>query len=497
MRGMMSRTRLLRLIVCIVVPAVALWAWSASPVLGQDADALQAEAAPDAEADPTTESAEAPEQIQSWLRDQLPEVLKEGGFIGVEYWQWLGLFILVLTGLVLDLIVRMLLRLVTVRIMLHQKAEADRKVVIKAMRPIGGLAAAVLWVLVLRMDVLVLPAEIQRILLGAAKVFAALVGTLAAWRITDLVSDILAAKAARTETKIDDVVVPLVRKTIKIFIVIFGSIYVADSLQFNIWPVVASLGLGSLAFAFAAKDTVENFFGSVAVLLDRPFHIGDWVVVGDTEGIVEEIGFRSTRIRTFYNSLVTVPNATLVRATVDNYGARRYRRWKTYVGVQYDTPPDKLVAFCEGIRELVRCHPYTRKDYFQVYLNEFGPSSLNILLYIFHEVPDWSTELRERERMFLDIVRLADQLGVHFAFPTQTIHLYQEQHDQPHAPAASPGAEAEDDAARRGVRTVQQLIASQPWQQDKPGPVTFTDGPTRIDDKGDTPDRVDTESRET
>ena len=116
---------------------------------------------------------------------------------------------------------------------------------------------------------------------------------------------------------------------------------------------------------------------------------------------------------------------------------------------------------------------------------------------IFHEVPDWSTELRERERMFLDIVRLADQLGVQFAFPTQTIHLYQEQHGQPHTPAAAPGVNTEGEAARRGVRTVQQMIANQPWQQDKPGPVTFTDGPTRIDDQGDVSDRVDTESRET
>ncbi len=175
-----------------------------------------------------------------------------------------------------------------------------------------------------------------------------------------------------------------------------------------------------------------------------------------------------------------MPNSNLVRAAVDNYGRRQYRRWKTYLGVQYDTPPDKLVAFTEGIRELVRSHPYTRKDYFQVYLNQFGPASLDILLYIFHEVPDWSTELRERERMFLDIVRLADQLGVQFAFPTQTVHLYREEHAEHEIQSPTPQGETERDAATAGIRVAQMLIAKQPWQTEKPGAVEFRPGPTPL-----------------
>jgi len=203
----------------------------------------------------------------------------------------------------------------------------------------------------------------------------------------------------------------MVAKAAKIFAVAVGIVYGAQALNLPIVPLLGSLGIGSLAFAFAAKDTVENFFGSIAVIADRPFEVGDWVEIGDVEGTIENLGLRSTRIRTFYTPLVTVPNATLVRAVVDNYGARKYRRWKTTVGIQYDTPPERIVAFTEGIRELVRTHPYTRKDYFQVYLNDFDDSSLNILLYVFFEVPDWSTELRERERLFLDIIRLADRIA--------------------------------------------------------------------------------------
>jgi MscS family membrane protein len=204
---------------------------------------------------------------------------------------------------------------------------------------------------------------------------------------------------------------------------VVGVLFVAQNLNVNVTSLVAGLGIGGLAFALAAKDTVENLFGSFTVLMDRPFQIGDWVVIGELEGTVEELGLRSTRIRTFYNSVITVPNSRLVHTAVDNLGARRYRRVKCMISVQYDTPPERLDAFCEGIRELIRRHPYTRKDYYLVYFNEFADSSLNILLYAFHETPDWPTELRERHRLFTDVVRLAQRLGIEFAFPTRTLHL--------------------------------------------------------------------------
>jgi MscS family membrane protein len=296
---------------------------------------------------------------------------------------------------------------------------------------------------------------------------------ISAWRTVDLVAEYLTARASRTTTKMDDVLIPLVRKTLKIFIVAFGLIYVADAFNIPTTPLLGMITALSLGFSFAAKDTVENFFGSVSVLFDRPFDVGDWVVVGDIEGIVEEVGFRSTRIRTFYNSQVTMPNANLVRATVDNYGRRRYRRWKTTVSLTYDTPAEKLVAFTEGIRELVRKHPYTRKDYYQVWMNEFGAHSLDVLLYVFHEVPDWQTELRERERLFLDIVRLAEHVGVEFAFPTQTIHLKQGE-PEPRPEAGHIPTRFTDRRARvNGIRAARDVVANQDWVTDKPPPYTF------------------------
>ena len=418
-------------------------------------------------------------EAESWLRGQMPDSLKRNTFLTVEYWQWLALLVLIFVGVAIDHLSRLLIGSFAKGMIRRRGAEADPEHMRRFVLPVGRLLMAVFWLSTLWL--LDLPGVAYPIIHGAARVFAVLATAWAIWRLTDLVVDALLRKAAQTDTKFDDVVYPMVRTTIRIFIVLFTFIYGGLALNINVWPAVTALGIGGIGFAFAAKDTLENFFGSATVLIDRPFGVGDWVVIGDVEGTVEQIGFRSTRLRTFYNSLITVPNANLVRAAVDNYGARRYRRWKCNVGVQYDTPPEKLVAFCEGIRELVRTHPYTRKDYFQVWLNQFGPSSLDVLIYVFYETPDWSTELRERERLMLDMMRLANKLGVEFAFPTQTVHLYKEQAGTPHTPAVSPGAMTDRRAMVEGIRTVHDLVANQPWQANKPGPVQYKFGPTKLD----------------
>jgi MscS family membrane protein len=351
------------------------------------------------------------------------------------------------------------------------QGDADEARIGDAVRALGLFAGALVWLVLFR--ALVLEGTVREVAAAAVGVYVVFTGTLAAWRFIDVAGDVLLHMARRTDTKYDDILIPLLRKTAKVFVIAFGVIYGAQNLQIDIVPLITGLGIGGLAFAFAAKDTVENFFGSVAVILDRPFEEGDWVVIDDVEGTVEELGLRSTRIRTFYNSQVSVPNSILVRAKVDNYGRRRYRRWKTYVGVQYDTPPEKLLAFTEGIRELVRRHPYTRKDYYQVWCNDFNDSSLDILLYVFFEVPDWATELRERERLFVDIVRLADCLGVQFAFPTRTVHLYREEHMPHEIRYQVPRGDVEGDAREQGLRAARELTEDQPWRKNPPGRVDY------------------------
>ncbi len=406
------------------------------------------------------------------IRNLVPVSLQISTFLTVEAWQWIGLLLIILVGLILDLTIRSTLRGVWIRVIRRRGAEPDRTILRKAVRPFGLFLASLLWFYaILLLD---LPLTPEKILRTAARLVLMLSSVLAAYRIADLVGEFFAAKAITTATKFDDLLIPLLRKSAKILVTAMGVVYIASSLKIEILPLLTGLGIGGLAFAFAAKDTVENFFGSIAVIADRPFEVGDWVVINDVEGTVEELGFRSTRVRTFYNSLVTIPNSTLVRASVDNYGKRRYRRFKCHLGLTYDTPPEKIEAFCAGIRELVARHPFTRKDYHHAWFNQFGPSSLDILVYIFHECPDWATELRERHRFLLDILRLADRLGVEFAFPTQTLHLMKDEPtDKP--PHATPKRTAEHRAVISGKRAARELVQDQPWLAgDAPGAVSFS-----------------------
>jgi len=410
----------------------------------------------------------------AWLGTWLPEWLLRGTSIGLAYWQWLGILLVVVAGLLFDLLVRHLLHRVWRGYSMRRlQREPDPRLARKAVRPFGLTAQALVWYFGL--SPLDLPAPALLVVQMAARLMLVVGGVWAAYRLTDLFSEFLMRRAEQTATKFDDVLVPLLRKTLKVFATAVGLVYMADAFRIEIVPLLTGLGIGGLAVAFAAKDSIENFFGSVTVILDRPFEIGDWVVIEGIEGTVEELGLRSTRIRTFYNSQVTVPNASLVRARVDNYGRRRFRRFKTHLDVTYDTPPEKIEAFCAGIREVILAHPYTRKDYFHVWLNEFGAASLRILVYMFHETPDWATELRERHRFMLDVIRLAARLHVEFAFPTQTLHVYNEQHGLPVKTPPPPGENAERDAWEHGRQAVRELTAEAPWRTGRPEPVRFGD----------------------
>lgn len=399
------------------------------------------------------------------LRAQMPEVLKQGFLL--EYWQWLGLFLIIVVGSIADKLLAWILRINVSRWQKHHPSfeSLDSNV----LRPLGLMAMALMWWSGLNM--LGLPDTALVILLVAVKLLVSMSGIWSAFRIVDIFNAMWASKALKTHNKFDDLLVPMVSKSLKVFVVVIGIVFAADNLNIDVTSLLAGLGLGGLAFALAAKDLLGNFFGSVTVLLDRPFSIGDWVVIGDIEGSVEQVGFRSTRVRTFYNSLVTMPNSILTTTKIDNMGARRYRRMTHQLSVTYDTSPEQIEAFCEGIRKIIQMHPYMRKDFYQVYFNEYGAASLNILVYVFWATPDWSMELRERHRFLLDILRLARQLEVEFAFPTQTLYLKRGDVEQPPVEPFKPGM-SQEEALARGQKEAEAIV-SQTLGEDVPGPVEF------------------------
>jgi MscS family membrane protein len=269
------------------------------------------------------------------LKSMMPEALKQG-FI-LEYWQWIGIFLAILIGSISDkLLAWMLAKNVARWKRKHPEYEALDETIL---RPLGLMAMALMWWFGL--GALGLPDGALVVLSVAVKMLVSISTVWSAFRLVDMVYVLMLSRAMRTENKFDDLLVPMVSKSLKVFVVVVGAIFTADNLNIDVTSLLAGLGLGGLAFALAAKDLLGNFFGSLTVLLDRPFHIGDWVIIGDVEGSVEDVGFRSTRIRTFYNSLVTLPNSNLTTTTIDNMGARRYRRMKAMLGLTYQTPPEK------------------------------------------------------------------------------------------------------------------------------------------------------------
>ena len=354
-----------------------------------------------------------------WLERYLPEwTFKEFGKIA--YWQWMGLLVTIFLGLLM----RFLIKLIGQFLLFLSKrtvTEWDDLLVEKLVNPVALLATAGVWFASLNLlkfrgiPLTVLTFFIQG-LLAVAFIWIF-------YRIAELLTLYLEKLAVKTANKIDDQVVQLVSRSIKIFVLCLGVLLALQNMGIQIFSLIAGLGLGGLALALAAKDSLANFFGSIMVMLDRPFRVGDWIIAGGEEGTVEDIGFRSTRIRTFYNSLISIPNSKIATSGVDNMGLREYRRVKANIGITYDTPPEKIEAFIDGIKDIIKNNPSTRKDYYHVVFTDFGPSSLDILLYFFLKVPDWATELVERQKIFIEIKRLAAALGVSFAFPTQSLHV--------------------------------------------------------------------------
>ncbi|MEM9352537.1 MAG: mechanosensitive ion channel family protein [Planctomycetota bacterium] len=387
----------------------------------------------------------------------------QGAVLGLPAYQWVCLIILAAAGLAVQWVVRSLLTPVADAV-LHRAEPDFKSTTARVWGPLALLANAATWYWGAR--AIALPLSVVGWMLVLLKLLTALAAVRAAFAVIDLVALAVRSRAKETTRRFDDLVVPLAATTTKVLASFLGLLVVLAAFSEELpATLLGGLGIGGVALALASQDTLSNFFGSVMVLFDRPFERGDWVVVDGIEGEVEEVGFRSTRIRTGLNSQVTMPNSKLASASVDNMGRREYRRYLTRLGVEYGTTPEQIEAFCEGIRELIRRHPHTRKDFYAAYFNDFGASALEVLLVVYFIVPDWATELRERHRLLADIVRLAERLEVAFAFPTQTVHLFNEEAQRKARPV--------DDPEKLGDDLAEAIAGELPNYQDRPGRVKF------------------------
>jgi MscS family membrane protein len=392
---------------------------------GTPAEPTPAEAAPaappPAEPEPPAIEDEAPDP--TFLEKYTPD-WSRFRVLDIAVWQFAAAFGFILLGLVLRKVSDYVIGKHILPLLERTRVEFDNLVVQAVSKPLGwllllaGVALAV-WVLRLPTD----PTNVKRFAFGVLKVL--LVADLLwfLFRFVDVVALYLTHLAGRTESTLDDHLVPLIRKAMKVTLGLLLSVWVVQLLGYNISSILAGLGVGGLAVALALQDTLANFFGSVFIFMDRPFMVGDMVEIEGTQGTVEQIGFRSTRIRTWPATLVSIPNKTVASTKIDNWSKMPKRRVFQTVGVTYETSADQMEEAVAAVRGILENDDGVDQDYIVVRFTDFGASSLDILVYYFTRSVAYDEHLATKERVNLAIMRALRGMGLSIAFPTHTVYF--------------------------------------------------------------------------
>ena len=242
-------------------------------------------------------------------------------------------------------------------------------------------------------------------------------------KVIDFIGLMMNKRAEATENKMDDQLIPFIIEIAKIITYIFALVIVMGNVfEVDITALAAGLGIGGIALAMASKESLENLLGSFTIFFDQPFTVGDTVTVGTVTGTVEKVGFRSTRIRTFDKSLVTVPNKKMIDAELDNLGMRPVRRVKFNIGLTYETAPEQIKAIVTDIQAMINQHPKTNQEG-KVRFQEFGSSSLDILVMYFVDSPKWNDLIDVKEDVNYKIMEIVKKHNSDFAFPSTTVYL--------------------------------------------------------------------------
>lgn len=278
-----------------------------------------------------------------------------------------------------------------------------------------------------RVGVLFLDLE-PRLFVVATTIGSVLVVIAIGWVLFNLVevpATIYQRWSERQDSKLSSMLEPMIRTTLRISVVVLTLVQIAQVISDKpITSIIAGLGIGGLAFALAAQDSLKHLFGSVVIFADRPFEVGDRLVIDGHDGPVEEVGFRSTRIRTLDGHLVTIPNGELVNKCIQNISKRPYIRRICNVTITYDTPPEKIERAVEILREVLDHHEGMDEEFpARVFFNDFNSASLNIIVIYWYHPPAYWDYLAFCQKFNLEVFRRFGEEGIEFAFPTQTLYL--------------------------------------------------------------------------
>jgi MscS family membrane protein len=358
----------------------------------------------------------------------VPEALKGRFVLGAELWQWLGLIVVLIIVLLTNALLAIILKPIASQIATKATSDPKNIQVHAAAKPLGlFVAAALFW---LSLDILGFTGLPVLIFVVAIKLIVGYAVAWMAWAIVDVVSATVLGKITSEDSTFARIIIPLLGRTAQVIIVVAATIYAASALDINLIPLLGGLGIAGLAISFAAQDTVRNLFGSVMIFSDKPFNIGDLIQFGDITGSVEQIGFRSTKLRTFPGHLVTIPNGSITSDAVENISARKYILHMMDIILPLNTEPKKLSQAMQIIENIFKSEALYDSVHNTIDGNQLNPKvvfkeitneGLKILVVYWYMPTDYFGYLNYNQMLNMEIVEEFAKENIQFAMPVRLV----------------------------------------------------------------------------
>jgi MscS family membrane protein len=358
----------------------------------------------------TTPTREAP------FERNLPAPLRRTGFLDVRVWQWLALPILLVTALILAVLATAIMRRILKRAVEHTETQFD-DVLLRGLRGPLLFAFTVMF-FAAGLPVLALTDSAHVFLRGLLKGFGVMALSWAALRFIDFFAHGLGHRLEREGRRRLAALIPLGRRATKLFLALIAVVVLLQNVGLDVTGLIAGLGVGGIAIALAAQKTIENVFGGISVIADQPVRVGDFCRFRDGRtGTVEEIGLRSTRIRTPERTLVSIPNADFAQRELENLAARDRIRVHAVIGLRYETTPDQLRKVLEALRQLFRGNPVVSAETVRIFFIGFGVTSLDVEISAYVATTDVDQFSAVREELFLRLIDTVEGCGTSLARP--------------------------------------------------------------------------------
>jgi MscS family membrane protein len=388
------------LLCCLAAPALA---QEAGPAVSESTEHLEGELA------------------YGFLLDLLPSPFFKIVFLRIQLWQWIGLLLMSLVAYLVSLVVVSVVTRSLRGLVERTKTAVDDELLAGSRHPTRFLFTVIFFSIGSRL--LLLSPEALETLYDLERGLFIAAGCWILFWVVNAYSRVLTIRLAEEQRKATLSLVVMGRRAMKVALLGLALITILHNIGFQVTSLIAGLGIGGLALALASQKTLENLLGGVMVVADQPVRVGDFCKFGDKMGTVEDLGIRSTRIRTLDRTVISVPNAEFSALQIENFGVRDRVRLITTIGLRYETSPDQLRWVLAELRRLLISHPMVSNDPARIRFIGFGSCSLDLEVFAYVLTADWNEFLAVREDIFLRIMDVVAKSGTGFAFPSQTAYL--------------------------------------------------------------------------